>query len=214
MLGILLSGGQTMNFKLAIQELKALKHYHIASALVFITGILMGAVNSEQFQVFIDTQLNAIKQLVQSIEGQENPEWSMFWLIFWNNTSKSLLIILLGFFFGVIPLFFLVANGLILGYLGAVSYKQNVLADFFVGIAPHGIIELPAIVLASSLGLRLGILVLKNVVAIASPTRSLQQRQLLRQFWKMLIPVAIMLVIALFFAAVIESTITYWIVKA
>lgn len=202
-----------MNWKLAVEQLKALKHYHIASALVFITGILMGAVNSEQFQAFIDAQLNAIKQIVQTMEGKENPQWSMFWIIFWNNASKSLLVIITGFFFGLFPLFFLIGNGLLLGYLAAVSQQKGVLADFIIGIAPHGIIELPAIVLASSLGLRFGILTLKNIIAIASPARSLQQRQHLRQFWKMLVPVSILLVVSLFIAAVIESTLTYWLVK-
>jgi stage II sporulation protein M len=202
-----------MNLSAALAQLKVMKHYLIASALVFVIGIVLGATSSEQFQAFLDAQLAALKQISKAVEETEQPQWTLFWVIFWNNASKSLLIIALGVFIGVFPLFFLIGNGLLLGYIGAVSVKQDSLWALIKGIVPHGILEIPAIIVASALGLRLGLLILKNLFALVSPARSSKSREQLRVFMKSLVPLAIMLVVILFLAAVIESTVTLWLVK-
>src|SRR5665647_493975 len=128
------------------KQMKAMKHYFIASSLVFIVGMVLGAGFSESFQTFIENQLKGLEQLTQSIANQPNPQWSIFWLIFWNNILKTLLIIALGAFFGILPLFFLLANGMLLGYVGAVSAQKESLFYVIKAIVPHGIIEIPAII--------------------------------------------------------------------
>jgi stage II sporulation protein M len=190
-----------------------MKHYFIASALVFTVGVILGAGLTEQFQGFLEAQLKGIKQLTQSIEGKPNEQWSMFWLIYFNNTIKSILIIALGAFFGVLPLAFLLVNGLLVGYMGSVWSQKASLWDFIVGILPHGIIEIPAIILACAYGLRLGVLMMKMLISIISPERSIRFKEELLGYLHSLIPVILIIVVSLTFAALIESTVTYWIVK-
>ncbi|MFC6232809.1 stage II sporulation protein M [Paenibacillus allorhizosphaerae] len=202
-----------LNWTNAVTQMKQMKHYFIACALVFTAGILMGALYSEQFHTFIDAQMEALKQIVNSVEGKEKPQWTLFWIIFWNNASKSLLIIALGIFFGFIPLFFLMANGLLLGYVCAVSAKSTSLLFVLKSIVPHGILEIPAIVFASAFGLRLGFLVLKLMVSIINPERIAKGRENLRLFIKSLVPISCLLVAALLIAAVIESTLTFWLAR-
>ncbi|MBP1153596.1 MULTISPECIES: stage II sporulation protein M [unclassified Paenibacillus] len=203
-----------MKWKHAVEQIKSMKHYFIASALVFLAGMLMGALYSEQFQAFINTQLEALKRITETIAEQPNQKWSLFWLIFWNNASKSLLVIAMGLFFGVFPLFFLVVNGLLLGYVAVVAAQKESWLFVLKAIAPHGILELPAIIIACAFGLRLGVLMLKMCMSIFSPTRSLQVREQLRAFIKALVPISIVLVLVLFIAALIESTLTLWLVQA
>ncbi len=95
-----------MKWNHAIEQLKLMKHYFIASVLVFLVGMLMGALYSEQFQAFINTQLEALKRITDTLAEKPNQQWSLFWLIFWNNASKSLLVIVMGVLFGIFPLFF------------------------------------------------------------------------------------------------------------
>ncbi|MBE1447492.1 stage II sporulation protein M [Paenibacillus sp. OAS669] len=194
-------------------QFRLMKHYFIASALVFVTGIVLGVGFSDQFHAFIEAQLKGLEQLSQSINGKPNQQWSLFWLIFWNNVSKSLLIIGLGAFFGVLPLFFLLSNGLLLGYVMAVSAEKQSILYVIKAILPHGIIEIPAIVFACAFGLRLGVLVLKSLTALTSPARSGKFKEEFRGFAKALVPVFVIIVVTLTAAALIESTFTYWLVK-
>ncbi|TVX97569.1 stage II sporulation protein M [Paenibacillus cremeus] len=203
-----------MNWSNTAAQMKSMKHYFIASALVFIAGIIMGALYSEQFHTFIDSQMEALKQIAQSVDGKENPQWTLFWLIFWNNASKSLLIIALGLFFGVFPLFFLMANGLLIGYMCMVTVEKQSWLVVVKSIIPHGILEIPAIVFASALGLRLGFLVLKFSFSMISPTRQTLVRGQLQGFLKALIPVCTLLVGVLLVAALIESTVTFWLTRS
>jgi stage II sporulation protein M len=190
-----------------------MKHYFIASAFVFTIGIILGAQFSDQFQGFIESQLKGLEQLTKSIVDKPDPQWSLFWLIFWNNILKSVLIIALGVVFGVLPLFFLIANGLILGYIGALSSQKESVWMLLKAIVPHGIIEIPAIIFACALGLRLGVLMLKMVSALISPERAIRYKEELSGFIKALGPAVLILIASLTVAAIIESTFTYWLVK-
>lgn len=80
---------------------------------------------------------------------------SLFVVIFLNNSLKSLLAILLGFFFGIFPIFFVSVNGYILGAVFSIK-KDLGLIKLLLAILPHGIIEIPAILIASSYGVHLG----------------------------------------------------------
>jgi stage II sporulation protein M len=202
-----------MNWRNAVTQIKSMKHYFIASTLVFIAGMVMGSLYSEQFRAFIDAQMEALKQIAGAVDGKEHPQWSLFWLIFWNNASKSLLIIALGIFFGVFPLFFLMANGILLGYVSTVAAEKSSWLFVVKTIVPHGILEIPAIIFASAFGLRLGLMVLKFLFSMISPTRSSKMREELRLFMRSLVPVCVLLVCVLLIAAVIESTLTFWLAR-
>lgn len=203
-----------MKWKHAVEQIKLMKHYFIASALVFLAGMLMGALYFEQFQAFINTQLEALKRITETVAEQPNQQWSLFWLIFWNNVSKSLLVIAMGVFFGIFPLFFLIVNGLLLGYVTVVAAQKESWLFVIKAIAPHGILELPAVIVACAFGLRFGMLLLKMLLSIFSPSRSRQVKEQLRAFVKALVPISVMLVIVLLVAALIESTFTLWLVQA
>ncbi|UUZ87182.1 stage II sporulation protein M [Paenibacillus sp. P26] len=135
-------------------------------------------------------------------------------LFFWNNTSKSLLIIVLGVFFGIFPLFFLLANGMILGFVCKLSAQKLSWIYVAKSILPHGIIEIPAVIIACAFGIRFGLLIIKTLFSILSPSRSAKAFEELRGFVKSLLPVGVSLILLLFVATVVESTVTFWLAKA
>ncbi|SDE57372.1 stage II sporulation protein M [Paenibacillus sp. UNCCL117] len=202
-----------MKLRDAWEQLRLIKHYIIAAALVFVVAIFLGASEPERYSWMINLQLEALEKLKQEVVNKPNVEWSLFWVIFLNNTKVSLQVILSGLFFGIPPLFLLVSNGILLGYAGAVGADKESLFAVLKGILPHGILELPAIVLACALSLRLGVLVSKWLISLPSPARSKIVVQHLKVFLRALIPLCALLVVTLFVAAVIESTITYWMVQ-
>ncbi|TBL69226.1 stage II sporulation protein M [Paenibacillus thalictri] len=202
-----------MTWRHMVTQLGRMKHYIIASCAVFFVGLVLGFGFSGSYQHFIEMQMKALQELAKSAASKSHPQMSLFWLIFWNNVSTSFKIIGLGVFFGVLPLFFLLANGLLLGYVASDQASKQSVMLFIKGILPHGVIEIPAIILAAALGIRLGALVLKSFFRFFNPAKDQRTEKELRPFIASLVPFGLLLVVALFVAAVIESTITYWLVK-
>jgi stage II sporulation protein M len=80
----------------------------------------------------------------------------MFLFIFLNNAVKAFAVIALGTFFGIIPIFFIGINGLLIGLVSSVIMEKHGVGYLFAGTIPHGILEIPAFLMAASYGLVLG----------------------------------------------------------
>jgi stage II sporulation protein M len=143
--------------------------YWIASSMVFLAGIVLGYGFSSSFDSFIQSQIDGLRELARMIEDQPNSKLYLFGVIFLNNTFKSILMVFAGALFAFIPVFFLVINGMILGYLAENQVEAGQLGLLLKGILPHGIIEIPAIVIASAFGIRFGAILFKGLLSILSP---------------------------------------------
>ena len=103
-----------MNFQPLFKHFKEMKHYFIVVVLVFGFSFYLGWANSEQFSHFLEGQLEGLQSMSKSLSNKENPQVWFFIFIFLNNAIKSVLIIFLGLLLGILPLFMLIANGMIL----------------------------------------------------------------------------------------------------
>lgn len=203
-------------FKLSsfIKDIALIKGTMMLSTMLFGIGVLVGWISTDFIEQFINQQIDGIRQISQTLNESENPQWSYFKFIFLNNSIKSVLIILFGIFFGVLPVIFLIVNGMVLGYLvHSLAVQGESMFEVVVkGLLPHGIIELPAIIIACGFGLRLG-----SLVWISIAQRNEQKRVNLGQQWtyffKRVGPNAGWIVILLFIAAIIESTFTLWLMQ-
>jgi len=90
-----------------------------------------------------------------------NPVLILF-AIFLNNAVKSFLAIVLGVLV-IVPIMFIVFNGYILGIVMCESARLNGPLYVAAAILPHGIIELPMILLSAALGTRIGMMVLLRI---------------------------------------------------
>ena len=128
------------------------------------------------------------------------PSYLLFFFIFINNSIKILLAMLLGVMFGLIPLLFILVNAFIIGIVLYVSsMKIGMLASIML-ILPHGIIEIPALILGCSYGLWLGkMLILKIIGKDVSMIDCIKYT--ITQYGKVIMPM-------LMIAALIETYIT------
>lgn len=100
----------------------------------------------------------------------ENPALSMDLVreIFLQNTVASMAALFGGLLLGTIPFLIVTINGFLIGYIVSsvvAAPDSNPFIGFIViilGLAPHGIFELPAFLLASAVGLRLGLSYLRS----------------------------------------------------
>ncbi len=116
-----------------------------------------------------------------------------------NNVSKSLVFMLAGFILGIPPLFFTVLNGFFIGWIVLTFGKDYGFFFVTVGLLPHGIIEIPAILLSMAMGMGLGYSLINRLRGKSGLVRDF--RSAIGLYMRTLVPM-------LFFSAVIEVTIT------
>ena len=126
------------------------------------------------------------------------PPWKMFFVILLNNSAKSFAILLSGILFGLVPLIAVATNGYVLGvaYLFA-SGKVGYLKAAKV-VLPHGVLEIPAIILSAGYGLWLGVTFAKRIRRRGMAGFVDQVIHAIRMFFKIAFPLFIL-------AALIET---------
>ena len=100
---------------------------------------------------------NEIQSLFSQKEFLDGTGIALWLGIFVNNLIASGISILLGVIpFLFLPMFSLSSNAIIIGLFGAV-YQSNGIGwfAFLVGVLPHGVIEIPALILGVTLGIHL-----------------------------------------------------------
>jgi stage II sporulation protein M len=124
----------------------------------------------------------------------------LFLIIFINNAIKALGLLFLGILLVVPPVLFIGLNGFILGGFGSalesVKGWRYVMASF----VPHGVIEIPVILLAAALGLTVGMESLRWLVRKESRVKS-QLSDCLKVYLRWILP-------GLAVAAIIEVFVT------
>ncbi|WP_339205274.1 stage II sporulation protein M [Paenibacillus sp. FSL K6-3182] len=204
-------------WRLIWEHFKQMNPYIAFGSILFLAGMVIGGTNPA-FRAFLDEQLKGLGQLAEMIDDSKNPTLTMMIFIFLNNAVKSILVMYLGALFGVLPFFFLVVNGMMIGYLLKTTAELHgggyVMELIVKGLLPHGILEIPAIIFACAYGMRFGVLIFKAVGSLVfarSKTGNVSRE--LESFVVRTVPVMVILTITLLIAAVIESTITLWLLQ-
>ena len=124
-------------------------------------------------------------------------DWVMFGFYIRNNISVAFQCFATGLLFGVGSLFFLVANGVLIGAAAGYLTARGLGHNFWPFVATHGAFELTAIVIAGMAGLMLG----RALLAPGRETRGAALRQAARQAAVLVGGAVCMLVVA----AVLEA---------
>ncbi len=147
-----------INYK---EYIEFLKPYLIFSLFIFIASIFSGYFLLER--LFDKNGLEIINELqtfFTPLFGLSQIE--LFFHIFIRNTIVLFLTIFLGIGFAFFPFIVLVVNGILFGVLMMVFKESGNLSIFFTGVLPHGIIEIPVMIFAGAIGIRLGKKVLES----------------------------------------------------
>lgn len=144
--------GFKAQFREALRYLKESKGYIYAISLVFLAGILAGFIFYGQFS-FLE---EILKELMLKIRGLGL--WETIGFILQNNAQSAFLGLFLGILLGIFPVINTISNGIILGYVMKGVFISGGISEFW-KILPHGVFELPAIIISLALGLKLGMFV-------------------------------------------------------
>ncbi|WP_456368814.1 stage II sporulation protein M [Geoglobus sp.] len=131
-----------------------MKSFVIVS-LIFVASLVAGYVFStahvEESREIVSSTFSGL-QFVKDLKHYE-----LFVFIFMNNSLKSFAAMILGIAFGVAPVIFVVLNGVIIGVVVGVISPEFGLYRTAMMLIPHGVLEIPAVLLSCSYGLELGI---------------------------------------------------------
>jgi len=122
----------------------------LLALLALLLGYGFGWAGSSQAAALIDEVAARLGALAGGTELET------FLAIFGNNLNIDLGMVVLGFLGGVIPFAVLVLNAFVIGLFGAYFTQLGLGPAFLLGILPHGVIEIPCLVLSAAVGLRLG----------------------------------------------------------
>jgi stage II sporulation protein M len=151
---------------------------------IFFVSLVLGALIGQSTAEGLIRQLGGI---LEPLAPTGNLSILLLLAIFINNAIKALGLIFLGILLGVPPTLFICLNGFIIGgfasALESVDGWRYVVASF----VPHGVIEIPVILLAAALGLTLGMKSLKWLLRRESRVK-LRLSDCLKVYMKLILP--------------------------
>ncbi|MFC7439657.1 stage II sporulation protein M [Laceyella putida] len=163
-----------------------IKKYLIVSSAIYFGSLLLGCL----LYITVPFNLGKIKVVNQTA-----------WFEYVMHNGSLNLVLIFGFLtFCVVSVVLLLFNGVIIGYMVAHAAKYGMFLKFFFLLAPHGIAEIPAMLLASSI----------SFTTLSYLRKQLRQRQkisfkyLSLNVFKYSVIVAILTLIA----GIIESNVT------
>jgi len=139
-----------LSFKFGLQYIKNLKNYFLAVLFLFLLIGIFGFF----FPYFFEEQ---IMKLIAGIleETKDLGPIELISFIIANNIRSAFFGMIFGIFFGIISLGVAVVNGYVLGFVAKESVAIEGFSVLF-RLVPHGIFEIPAVIISLALGLKLG----------------------------------------------------------
>lgn len=145
------------------KNLKPTFYFCLAFFVIMIVLNTMVFLSDPQMSQTYFSELQSLFNQKQFLDGSGVELW---FGIFFNNLLASAISILIGVIpFLFLPMFSLASNAIIIGLMGAV-YQINGVGwiPFLVGILPHGVIEIPALILGITLGVHICLKLVKTIL--------------------------------------------------
>jgi len=141
------------------QTFRRMLPYTTAAFAMFLAGAVAGGLLTFKLANFARFFLGA--QMMDTIEHRQMWTHSVVSIaplasssIMTNNISVSFATFAMGMTAGIGTLYMMVFNGLLLGVIGAACWQSGMSVQLWSFVAPHGVLELPAIFIAGGAGLR------------------------------------------------------------
>jgi stage II sporulation protein M len=184
------NGEQAWSWRQQRGYLRDIAPYFLASVGILLAGALVGIATSTHAPGFSSARREALGEFARLFISLPRPFLAL--AIFLNNAIKTLLVIVAGTLAGLVPLLFLLVNGYVLGIVFYATLREKGLWPFVVAIAPHGVIELPAVLLGTSIGLMLGARAVARFLKRANIELAAEVARGLRFFFAVIVPLLLL----------------------
>jgi stage II sporulation protein M len=135
-----------------------LKPYLLILTIIFVVSFFAGTVAPASVRM---EATKAFQFVVDNYRGLEGGK--LFFAILLQNVTASILILLSGVLVGIVPILSMGSNGYFLGVLYRQAAEGSGYSKAAWKVLPHGIFEIPGLLIAASCGLWLGVMVVRRM---------------------------------------------------
>ncbi len=175
------------------------KRWLIIAISLFGMGLVLGLTIPTSTASLLAEDVAALEELADLLASL--PQSSVFMLIFIKNVSAVLISFALSPIFCLVPVVALIFNGGLLGFVSALVIQEKSLGYLLAGLLPHGVFELPALIMGEAVALSFGTAVL--LALFKKERRNLLLPHLRQNLRYLIVALALLLP-----AAIIETYIT------
>ena len=168
---------------------RELKPFLYTSVLLFALGIIAGSLLAGQ-SIFAGLKINeSLGGFAQMFINLPKPVLAL--MIFTNNAVKTLLVIVLGIALAIVPLVFILVNGVAIGVVLHLATQSKGLAYSILAIVPHGVFELPGVLCGAAIGVMLGSKAIKRLFWKSEFKVGFELRRALKIFATTIVPLLV-----------------------
>jgi stage II sporulation protein M len=135
-----------------------MKPYLLILTLVFAVSFLAGTVAPSSIRQQMNEMVQAVAGNYQGMSGG-----TLFFNILVQNVMASIFVLISGVVVGIVPIFAIGSNGFGLGVLFRQAVEVSGYSKAALQVAPYGVFEIPALLIAASYGLWLGVKVVRRM---------------------------------------------------
>jgi stage II sporulation protein M len=168
---------------------RELRPFLLTTVLLFALGIIAGSLLAGH-SIFAGLKINeSVGGFAQMFVNLPKPILAL--MIFTNNAVKTLLVIVLGIALAIVPLVFILVNGVAIGVVLHLATQSKGLAYSILAIVPHGVFELPGVLCGAAIGVMLGSKAVKRLFRKSEFKVGVELRRALKIFATAIVPLLV-----------------------
>ncbi|MBP2678804.1 MAG: protein of unknown function transrane [Deltaproteobacteria bacterium] len=177
---------------------RTIKPYILVLTLIFAASFLAGTMAPPAIRQQMGEVFQAVVGNYQGLAGG-----MLFFNILVQNVMATIFVILSGTVVGIIPTFAISSNGFGLGVLYRQASDASGYSKAALKVLPYGVFEIPALLIAASYGLWLGVMVVRRMRGKEPALLRIHMEHAFRRYFAIVFPLLIV-------AAAIETTLILW----
>lgn len=139
------------NYSLSWDYIKKTKSFFLFSLIIFFLAIIIGVMYPS---LFVEQVQKLIEELLKQTEGLGHIQLIGF--IMGNNIKSAFFAMIFGLVFSIFPISMILVNGYVIGFVINKTALNLGLLELW-KLFPHGILEIPAILISVGLGIKIGL---------------------------------------------------------
>lgn len=140
---------------------RSIRGYILISVVLFFASAALGFMAAEQNPSIAEEWLKELEMLKWITDL---PPLMILILIFAKNLLACAMAVLLGMGAGIVPVLVAISNGILVGMVSYQVIQEEGFLYLMAGILPHGIVELPTVLVSIAIGLRLGHVFIMTII--------------------------------------------------
>lgn len=165
---------------------KFLKPYLLALLVIFSVAFLAGVLAPSLTREELNKAFQVVADNYRGLAGGK-----LFFTILLHNVMASILVLISGVLVGIIPTFAIGANGFVLGVVYRQTAEMMGYSKAALKVLPHGVFEIPALLIAASYGLWLGMTVVRKMRGKESTLLRFHIEHAFRRYFVVVFPLLI-----------------------